>query len=305
MAYKVGCIIQGDIRRGSQLVLEHIPKLFDYTVFSTWNDGSEIPSGKFDVVKNAKPATPGFTNRNYQRFTSARGLEAAAAAGCDYVLKWRSDMLPTQFSTARLVEWANFSPPINTKSRIVVPAFRNISIAPDTFSTMPDLFAFGHIEEMTKLWGDSEFDYSKEFNMPLVDQKKLEPNLIHSPSLADFYCAEAELYAIYRSRLEQQTNNQLSHKLVAENYMHLIDHNQLGILWFDSKAGFRSIGQAWEHPWWTVKIWERRNAKVYPCGYQSTGLVGKFKRKLSRYKIASELKMQERIWSTNYPDATL
>lgn len=302
---KVGCIIQGDIRRGTKLVLEKLPELFDYTVLSTWDDGSEIPLGNFESVKNPKPSTPGFTNRNYQRFTSARGLEAALAAGCDYVLKWRTDMLPTQVSTARLLEWANFSPSIHTKSRIVVPAFRNISINPDTFSTMPDLFAFGHIEEMIKLWGDSDFEYAKEFNMPLKDQDKLGSNLMDSASLADFYCAEAELYSIYRSRLERETKKHLNHKIVAENYLHLIDHNQLGILWFGPQEGFRSIGQAWEHPWWTVNNWKQRNARIHPYGYQSSGYLGKLKKKISKYKINAELKRQEKIWLNSFPNTTL
>ena len=301
---KVGCIIQGDIRRGSNLILETLPHLFDYTVLSTWNHSQIAPKGNFELIRSPKPAIAGFTNRNYQRFSTARGLEAAKAAGCDYVLKWRTDMLPTQVSTAHLLEWANFSQPINTKSRIVVPAFRNISINPDTFSTIPDLFAFGHIDEMIKLWGDEGFDYAQMMNMSLADQG-LTRNFQDSPILPDLYCAEAELYALYRSKLERSANTVLTHKFVVENHLYLVDHRDLGILWFDKHNGFRSIGQAWEHPWWTVRNWRKCNAKVYPCGYQSKGLIAKLKRKFSKYKIASELKMQEDIWSANYPEKTL
>lgn len=303
MNIKVGCIIQGDIRRGTKLVLSELPKLFDYTVFSTWDDANISPSSNFEVVRSSPPPVPGFTHRNYQRLSTARGLQAAKTAGCDYVLKWRSDMLPTRITIKQLLLWANFQPPPNAKSRIVLPAFRNISIDPDTFSTIPDLFAFGHIDEMIRLWGDAEFNYSQMINMSIAD-KEHTSKFQDSPLLPDLYCAEAELYALYRSKLEESANTVLNHKFVVENHLHLIDHRDLGILWFDKLNGFRSIGQAWEHPWWTVGNWRKRNAKVYPCGYQSKGLIAKFKRKLSKYKITSELKMQEDIWSANYPTAT-
>lgn len=302
---KVGCIIQGDIRRGTKLLLEHLPRLFDYTVLSTWDDGSNIPAGNFEIIKHQKPSQAGFTNRNYQRFTTARGLDAAKIAGCDYVLKWRTDMLPTRLSREQLLKFASFTPPANAKSRIVAPAFRNISIDPDTFSTIPDLFSFGHIDEMEKLWGDIGFDYSKEFNMSPEDQNRLGSNLLHSPLLADLYCAEAELYALYRSKLSKETGNELNHKTVVENYFRLINHNNLGILWFGAKAGFRSIGQAWEHPWWTESQWKRGSARVHPHGYQTNGYLGKIKKKISKFKINAELKHQERIWLDLFPNTTI
>lgn len=302
---KVGCIIQGDIRRGSNLILETLPHLFDYTVLSTWNDGQIVPKGNFELIRSSKPVVAGFTNRNYQRFSSARGLEAAKAAGCDYVLKWRTDMLPTRMVVDKLIKWANFSPPEGTSSRIVVPAFRNISISPDTFSTMPDLFSFGHIYEMEKLWGDDGFNYSQAFNMSQQDREALEPEYLSLPSLADLYCAEAELYALYRSRLNKQNNQQLNHKSVAENYLRLIDHQQLGILWFGAQTGFRSLGQAWEHPWWTETQWAQHSAKIYPYGYQSRGPLSRLKKKISKYKIQQELAMQEKIWATQFQNITL
>lgn len=301
---KVGCIIQGDIRRGTKLILNEIPNHFDYTIFSTWDNCNVAPSDNFKLLRSSPPSVPGISHRNYQRLSTARGLQAAKAAGCDYVLKWRSDMLPTKISIKQLLIWANFQPPPNAKSRIVLPAFRNISIDPDTFSTIPDLFAFGHIDEMIILWGDKGFDYSQMMNMSVADQIRTQ-KFLGSELFSDLYCAEAELYALYRSRLEASLNIELNHKFVAENYFHLVDHNELGILWFDKLNGFRSIGQAWEHPWWTVKNWEKHNAKVYPCGYQSRGLIAKLKRKLSNYRIVSELRRQEHIWRLHYPDIIL
>jgi hypothetical protein len=154
---------------------------------------------------------------------------------------------------------------------------------------------------MIKLWGDEGFNYSQMMNMSAADRLRTQ-EFVESALLPDLYCAEAELYALYRSRLEASLNIELGHKFVAKNYLHLINHNELEILWFDKLNGFRSIGQAWEHPWWTVKNWKKHNAKVYPCGYHSKGFIAKIKRKLSKYKITSELKKQEKIWFINYPN---
>lgn len=302
---KVGCIIQGDIRRGINLVLSTLPNLFDFSVLSTWADSQPIPQGNFEIIKSPKPTVSGFTNRNYQRFSTARGIEAARAAGCDFVLKWRTDMLPTALNVDQLIEWAQFSPPENTKSRIVVPAFRNISIYPDTFSTMPDLFAFGHIDEMEKLWADDGFDYAQQYNMSIRDQESIGSELLDSPSIAELYCAEAELYALYRSKLSEENGINLNHKFVAENYLRLIDHRRLGILWFGASTGFRSIGQAWEHPWWTEKNWLQHNARIYPCGYRTDGPFFKLKKKISKYKIQNELKTQKKIWSDNFSNVAM
>jgi hypothetical protein len=301
---KIGCIIQGNVRRGTNLVLEHIPKHFDYTVFSTWDDETNIPKGDFEVLLNSKPLVPGYGNRNFQRYNVARGLDAVKKAGCDFVLKWRSDMLPTKLSVKQLLDWAKFSPPENAQSRIVMPAFRNLCVNPDVFSSVPDLFAFGHVDEMIKLWGDEGFDYSKNWNVTpeYLAHFKGTPE---QDTFLDPYCPEAELYGIYRSRLIQSTGLNLTHKTIAEEYCRLIDYRDLGILFFDSQSGFRNIGQAWEHPWCTEKEWLTKSIQSRPYRYDSSDLMGRIRRKISRWKMRSELKLQEKIWRNQFPNTTL
>ena len=294
---KIGCIIQGDIRRGTNLALEGLTGIFDYTVLSTWEDDyAKIPSGKFDLILNKKPCVPGSSHRNFQRYSTARGLEAVESAGCHYVMKWRTDMLPTKLSIDKLIQYAQFSPPPNTYSRIVIPAFRNISIYPDAFSSIPDLFAFGHITEMKKLWRDEDFDYTKNYNIPLVDLINVDQKFITTDRFVDVYCAEAELYNLFRNHLNQNAQVKLSHKSIIEKYFYLINHNDLDILWFDSNKGFRSIGQAWEHPWWTVRQWKNHSAKIYPLDHNFKGINGRIRRKLSKYKVKKEILKQEGLW---------
>lgn len=294
---KVGCVIQGDIRRGSEYVLREFPAIFDFTVLSTWkNDESKIPKGQFSVILNNKPPAAGISNRNYQRLTTARGVDAAKAAGCDYVLKWRTDMFPSRLDVNQLIEWAGYNVPRGMKSRIVMPAFRNLSVEQDWFSSTPDLFAFAHIHEMKLLWGDSNFDYSSDINVP--EQMFAELNLRGTPEnmLADLYPAESELYAIYKSRLQSNFSGQLTHREIAYNYFRLIDHRRLGIFWFDKTRGFRAINQAWEHPWWTESNWHDGRAKLVPAGYPVTGISRKVRKTISPFRVRLEEVLQSIAW---------
>ena len=301
---KIACVIQGDIRRGSNLVLQEMPQHFDCTILSTWKGQNNIPSGNFSVVQSEKPPASGFSSRNLQRKSTAAGIAMARQAGCDYVLKWRTDMLATALNVQQLLEWANYQIPAKAKSRLVMPAFRNISINPDYLSTIPDLFAFGHIDDMEMLWNDQGFDYSRQYNIPAEFEAPLH-QLAHGDDLQDFYCAEAELYANYQSRLRDQLGTNLAHKEIAEQRLRLIDYRNLGILWFGAQAGFRSIGQAWEHFWWTEKNWIKQNAPIHPYGRPIGGLRGRIRRKISKIKVQAELKEQQRIWQKNYPFVTI
>ena len=53
---KIGCIIQGDVRRGTRELLETIPLKFDFTVLSTWECESDIAlNSNYSVVLSEKP----------------------------------------------------------------------------------------------------------------------------------------------------------------------------------------------------------------------------------------------------------
>ena len=294
---KTGCVIQGDIRRGTSQILHELPQKFDFTVFSTWvDDEHKAPPGDYSLVVSEKPRVGGLSNRNFQRLSTARGIQAAKDAGCDYVLKWRTDMLPTRLDVNQLLNWTNYKIPNGMKSRLVMPAFRNLSVEPDWFSSIPDLFAFGHIDEMEMLWGDSEFDYALSMNLPSKMSNELKKILPDSTRLADIYSAESELYAIFRSRLQAKLGIELNHRTIAENYFRLFDYQRLGIYWFGKDRGFRSIGQAWEHPWWTESTWQKGNAKVVPSGYSVSGLSANARKAASPVRVWIEQYRQGIAW---------
>ena len=295
---KIGCVIQGDVRRETNLVLQEISRYFDFTVLSTWDDEKYLSMiGDYPIVLSKKPLEAGLSNRNFQRLSTARGLQAAKAAGCDYVLKWRTDMLPTKLDVNQLLNWTNYKIPNGMKSRLVMSAFRNLSVETDWFSTIPDIFTFGHIDEMEMLWGDSEFDYSLSMNLPNEMSKDLKKTHPNKAFLADFYCSESELYAIFKSRLQVKLGIRLNHPVIAANYFRLFDYHRLGIYWFGKKQGFRSVGQAWEHPWWTESTWQKGNAKIVPCGYPILGFSSNVRKVFSPIRVWIEIYRQSILWS--------
>lgn len=293
---KIGCVIQGDIRRGTAEALKFLLKKVDYVVLSTWkSDEDKLPAGDYARILNQFPAKKGVTNRNYQRYTAARGMEMARQEGCDFVLKWRTDMIPLGLDVDRLVEMVNENAPSNAKSRILMPAFRNLTISQDWFSTIPDLFSFGHIDEMDKLWSDHDFDYEKEMNFPQRMLDEMGAELKIQRKIEEIYCAEAELYAIYKSRiLKEFPQINVTHRDLLKGRMRLFDHRRLNIVWFDNFGSYRSITQAWEHPWWTEKIWAHGEPKILDAGYQADGLIACLKKKLSPSIVAIN-KLEQRI----------
>lgn len=131
---KTGCVVAGQIRSGFDEVLNGLCWLFDCVIVSTWKGSEEfIPKGDFELLLNDPPPNGGISNRNFQRVATQAGIRRVESLGCDYVLKWRPDMLPTEFSLDEVVDWAHYKVPRGFPSRIIMSPFRNLSIIPDWF----------------------------------------------------------------------------------------------------------------------------------------------------------------------------
>lgn len=295
---KTCAVVQGNIRHGTDEVLACLARHFDLVILSTWDDEptEKIPKGNFEIVLSRKPKQPGYSHRNFQRLSTAAGLYRAEQLGATHVLKWRTDMLPTRLDVDQLMEWASYEVPVGFKSRLVTCAFRNLTVKQDWFSTIPDLFAFADIGLMKLLWGDESFDYSRGMNIPDAMVSEFGIDWTQRPDAAGLYCAEAELYAIFKSRLQKQLNKPLTHRELAKQYMRLINHRRLGICWFGEAGSFRSITQALQHPWWTELAWKYGEPTCSEYGYPETNWLQKFKRKhLTRIFISYEL-YRQRKW---------
>lgn len=295
MKSKIGCVVQGDLRRGSDIVLIELKKHFDVIILSSWERPSSFfVDDKIDLVVSNKPSNPGVTNRNMQRYSTASGLRRARELGCEYVLKWRTDMLPTNLDVHKLIKWANENPLPDRKSRIVTLAFRNLTVKPDWFSSIPDLFAFGHIDELEMLWGDEGFAYSRDMNVPAGLITECGDEWQCEVDASTVFGAETELYAIYKERLQRKFGVKLNHPSIVFDYFRLISHRELGICWFAKDGGYRSIVQAYEHAWWKESHWiKKRQPKVQLVGYKKN-CVGTIKSKLSLPIMYFEKKLQDR-----------
>ncbi len=292
---KTGCVVQGNVRTELEHILSELMRHFDQVILSTWSeDALKIPKGKFEVILNQKPENPGFTNRNYQRVSTAAGLKCAEELGCTHVLKWRTDMLPTKLDVDKLLEWSDFQVPKGVSSRIVTCAFRNLSVIPDYFSSIPDLFAFADIEMMKLLWGTENFDFNKSFNAPQEMYDDCGFEWVSDPNISGLFCAESELYATFKARLERKLHSKLNHIEIASKYMYLINHDRLGICWFGPNGGFRSITQALQFPWWTERTWKTCKPKIIEMGYPETYLWQKLKRRLTPWVIKENIQMQKK-----------
>jgi hypothetical protein len=291
-------VVQGNIRNGTDEAIAHLIKQVDRVILSTWDDEDpgKFPKGDYDLVLNKKPSVPGYSHRNFQRLSTAAGLRRAEELGATHVLKWRTDMLPTKLDVQQLLNWSAWEVPQGFTSRLVTCAFRNLTVTQDWFSTIPDYFAFADIQLMKLLWDDASFDYTQQMNIP--DQMKQACGLdwCEQPDARGWYCPEAELYAIFKSRLQKQLGKQLSHIELAKQHMFLVNHKRLGICWFGEPGMFRSITQALQHPWWSEWTWKHGTPMYAEPGYPETNWWQKFKRKhLTRIAIRLEMH-QERKW---------
>ncbi len=279
-------VVQGNIRRGTTDVLGSLSQCVDHVILSTWDDEPDniIPKGNWQVVLSRKPSVTGYSHRNFQRLSTAAGLRTARELGATHVLKWRTDMLATQLDIAKLLAWSQADVLTGMRSRLVTCAFRNLTVRQDWFSSIPDLFAFSDIDLMQMLWGDEDFDYGLQMNVPASMAKECGSEWTLRKDAAGLYCAEAELYAIFKSRLQSYLVGTLHHIDIAKKYMRLIDHRRLGICWF-GEQGFRSIPQALQHPWWTESLWLRGEPIVSEWAYPEAGLIKKLKAKYQTPRI--------------------
>ena len=235
---KCACLIQGDIRNGTEEVLREMATHFDTIILSTWEDEPYIPGGRYHLVLSRKPDISGDFHRNYQRLGVMRGLEYAEKIGCTHVLKWRTDMLPLRISQNKFLELAGRSIPKGFSARIVLPSFGCITKSIDSFSRITDFCAFSSIDMLKLLWSDEDFDYCSVRNF----SPEIPVELMNDPEIVKFYEPETELYALFKSRLQKETGRILDHRIIVHEFLSLFEIEELKICWFArGRSGFRGI----------------------------------------------------------------
>lgn len=261
---KTACVIQGNIRVGTYEIINEMKKHFDIVILSTWQN-EEILYKKQDIVilKNKFPKNKGHGNRNLQRFSTIEGLKKAKELNCNFVMKWRTDILPTRFNINIFFDKSK-----GAKNEygyyLVCPFFRILTAKPCVYSTIPDIFMFGHIDMMMDYWDDVDVDYSLEQNIP--QSKKEILNNLHEKDKYRFlnYTTEAELFLFFQEKINRKNDKNLSHAEIVRNYFNPIEHELLHLVWFDNKGDYRAIDPTTLYKWWNREIYEgKKNIPVY------------------------------------------
>lgn len=270
-SFKVGCVVQGNWRPGTNLILTVLAEKFNYVCFSTWSDAQltgSIPNN-VDLLVNHKPISAGYTNRNLQRVSSIRGIRECINNSCDYILKIRTDMLATHIDIQSLISLSNTSPDSKFQ-KIIIPSTRCRSVSPDWFSSISDFYQFGPAHLMHLLWDDEEFDFSKKYNMPPLMPKDIEglSFALMEKSNGNAFCAEQELYAWFKYRLCVLYGVDSDHPEIMKNNFYPYDNFK--ICWFGDRfklsplsIGFRPTKPGIFLDWWRPSDWKNYRPKVY------------------------------------------
>lgn len=240
---RTACIVQGNVRNGTLEILTEMCKVFDFVIFSTWEgENIDLSSSNFKVIYNSYPKCFGSSNRNLLRKSTSAAFEKIKELDVKYVCKIRSDMLFLNISKESLLKY--YDPYDN--NRILTFSYRCLTSNPDWYSSINDMFSFGPITLMDLLWNDNDIDYSKSINLPPASELS---NLNTDLDFEELWQPETELYAFFKYRIFQQFNALQDHITIIRKYFILVDYSYFNILWF-SDSSFRSIFQAYHHPWW-------------------------------------------------------
>lgn len=283
---KIACIVQGNVRYGTELILNEMSKKFDYLIFSTWK--GEIINFKADnfiTIFNEKPLNSGFSNRNLLRISTYAALTLCSELNCDFVCKIRSDMLFLSISKEKLfylLGHENFS-------KILTFNFRCLTSNPDWYSSINDIFSFGSLEMSLLLWSVEGFDFTKSYNIPC------DPALMALESEHDFlelWQPETEFYSFFKYRITSISPNDNNHVDIIRKYFVLVEYDTFRILWFSDKS-FRSVFQAYHHPWWSMNNFYGKSQPRIARTNRSLNLIEKFKFKFSSIIVNYNILIQK------------
>jgi hypothetical protein len=230
----VGIVIQGPVIREDAFTFETIRRYNTcfpdaLVILSTWEgmtDERELLRHQLrcELVVSKQPANPGPANINLQLESTARGLELAARASCDYILKTRTDQrfyhedllhylrtIQDQFS----LSGASIS---YLSSRLIISSLNTFKYRPYGIS---DMFMFGRAADVIKYW-TTEPDARESVNAePLTFGEHAKQRYAECYVSASFFeGVEIELDGTVQQSLE----------LIAANFV-VLDSAQLKQFW--------------------------------------------------------------------------
>lgn len=252
-------VIQGPLAHHDDFTLESARlyrRLMPHAliVVSTWRKEpsaalERLRAEGVDVVLSNPPATSGGNNVNFQMVSTLAGIRHAQQAGCEYVLKTRSDqrfhaqnLLPYFF--ALLAEYPTAYPD-RQRRRIIEPS---LSICRYRPYSMCDMFQFGHIDDMLTMW-NQPLD-PRSFSAAEYGRQQITPRKISEDRIAEIYIHRGYLEAIGE---HPDVDLATYYRLLAD-YFIVIDKDVLDLFW--NKYHAREHGLA-DNP-----LYDARRAKA-------------------------------------------
>ncbi len=231
---KLGIVIQGPLKTEKNFTYETI-KLYkknfpnSFIVVSTWENEDEVTIEKIrdlgvEVLKNKKPENIGHANSNFQ-ITSTRNGILFLEGKVEYILKTRTDQRINGTNVFHFLTSLLNKYPINDevqKERIIGI---NINTSRYKMYSISDMFQFGHIDDMKKIWC-----------IDLKGQKLIPKNYYLGKTLrevSEITTAESFLIKNYLSKLGVENRNTLEayYKILADRFI-IIDKEMIDLYWF-------------------------------------------------------------------------
>lgn len=242
---KIGIIIQGPLRVENDFTYETIKyytKVYKECeiILSTWEDEKKeelikIKKLGIEIIINKKPKSGDINNLNYQVISTKEGINLAEKKGCKYIIKTRTDFRIYETGVDKFLMSLLKIYPSNTpeQNQRVIGIGLNIRSYDPSFS---DLFQFGTIDEMKKMWdislnqeGTSASIYnniSKEkYNIYLEQCNAIERyNNISYP--------EGYILRNYLNKLNVDLGKNLEnyYKILKDNFI-IIDMEMINLYW--------------------------------------------------------------------------
>lgn len=293
-------LVVGAINENFNIVIDQLAS-FGYPIIIVKKPNEKLQDISVQVtIIDADLALYGYGNRNIQRFQVAEGLKKARDLGYEYCMKWRADLYPIALNIGDLKKHIS-SERGGISSKIAMSAWRNLSVFPDCFSSIPDLYMFGTVECLEMVWGSGGIDYTKEINLPSFlneqslyrnceDQIELFGNVYEIGKVFD---AHSELYYHYKVRLEKKYNIPLSHPEICKLFIHFVSKKNVEYCWL-KKGGFRPRAQAFQFAWYRQEAtW---NVRVQKAGWDYNHKI--YYRLVSKVKTWLDVAMQKRMFSS-------
>ena len=239
---KTCIVIQGNVRKSTYKCIKEFQRNGYYVIFSCWQDcivPAEWHNEKLKIIKTTKPSKRGLNNRNLLRVSANRGVKEAKRKGFQYIIKWRSDIIPGD-NFLKNLENEKFITPIE-KGKIIIPNFRCFKFTPRLYSSINDMVQIGRSSAMDILWGLDMMDMDKEYNGP-KQIKDWPVQMIES-----FYCNESELLAnIIARKLQAKVDDlyDIDEQLYDDTFdktFELSSYQDFDMIWLNEKLRKRSL----------------------------------------------------------------